>query len=247
MTDSGTHPSRLSAALRLLHDNARPTELAGMARFGIVGSGRLGVSIPVLRGIARSLGRDQALALDLWHTGIPDARILAGMVAQPALLTVQCMDAWAQGFASWDVCDQVCGNAFVASPLAWNRVQAWAQHPDEFVRRAAFALLATLAVHDKQATDATFVAALAWVETAASDERNFVKKAVNWALRNIGKRNAALHAAAVASALRIQLQGSRSARWIAADALRELNSEAVTARMAARAHTLPLPPSAPSS
>lgn len=231
MPHSATASPRFAQALALLQQQARPDQLAGMARFGIVGAGRLGVAIPALRQMARSLGRDHALALDLWNTGIPDARILASMVAQPALFTTQCMDAWAQGFASWDVCDQVCGNAFAASPLAWDRVQAWAQNPDEFVRRAAFALLATLAVHDKTATDATFIDALAWVEAAASDERNFVKKAVNWALRNIGKRNAALHGGALASAQRIQQQGTRSARWIATDALRELNSAAVQSRL----------------
>jgi len=132
------------------------------------------------------------------------------------------------------VCDQVCGSAFLASPLAWRKVQAWATRQDEFVRRAAFALLATLAVHDKQASDEDFVAALSLIEAAANDERNFVKKAVNWALRNIGKRNPALNAAAIAAAHRIQQQGSRPARWIAADALRELASEAVQARLKGR-------------
>jgi 3-methyladenine DNA glycosylase AlkD len=144
------------------------------------------------------------------------------MVADPAQLTARQMDAWVKGFAAWDVCDQTCLNAFCKSPLAWRKVQAWATRKDEFVRRAAFALLATLAVHDKAADDDAFVAALALVEAAADDDRNFVKKAVNWALRNIGKRNRALRQAAIAAALRIQQQGSKSARWIAADALREL-------------------------
>jgi 3-methyladenine DNA glycosylase AlkD len=156
---------------------------------------------------------------------------VAGMVAEPVKLTSRQMDAWAKGFASWDVCDQVCGSAFLASPLAWRKVTAWATHKDEFVRRAAFALLATLAVHDKQAGDAQFIAALALIEAAASDERNFVKKAVNWALRNIGKRNAALNIAAMEAARRIAQQGSKPARWIAADALRELGSEAVRDRL----------------
>jgi 3-methyladenine DNA glycosylase AlkD len=215
-------PSRLQTALTLLHDNARPAELAGMARFGIVGDLRLGLSVPAMRGIARSLGRDHALALGLWDTGIPDARIVASMVADPALLTSRQMDAWVKGFAAWDVCDQTCLNAFARSPLAWRKVHAWATRKDEFVRRAAFALLATLAVHDKQASDAPFIAALALIEAAAHDERNFVRKAVNWALRNIGKRNASLRVAAIDAALRIQQQGSKPARWIAADALREL-------------------------
>jgi len=212
----------LASALLLLQQNARPQELAGMARFGIVGDNRLGLSVPAMRSIARTLGRDHALAQALWETGIPDARIVASMVADPALLTARQMDAWVKGFVAWDVCDQTCLNAFCKSPLAWRKVPLWAVRKDEFVRRAAFALLATLAVHDKQASDQEFIIALNWVEAAAYDDRNFVKKAVNWALRNIGKRNAALRIAAIGAALRIQQQGTRSARWIAADALREL-------------------------
>jgi 3-methyladenine DNA glycosylase AlkD len=228
--NSVAHP-RLQDALDGLAQHARPDQLDGMARFGIVGDGRLGVSIPATRALARTLGRDHALALALWDTGIPDARTLAGMVAEPAQLTSRQMDAWAKGFESWDVCDQTCLNAFAKSPLAWKKVQAWAPHKDAFVRRAAFALLACLAVNDKQADDSAFIAALPLLEAAAGDDRNFVKKAVNWALRNIGKRNIALHAAAIATAKRIQLQGSKPARWIAADALRELQSDAVQQRL----------------
>lgn len=201
-----------------------------MARFGIVGDGRLGVSIATLRKMARALGHDHALALSLWDSATPDARILASMVADPAQLTTRQMDQWAKDFNAWDVCDQTCLNAFVRSPLAWRKAEVWATRQQEFVRRAAFALLACLATHDKQAPDNAFLAALAWVEAAAGDERNFVKKAVNWALRGIGKRNANLREAAVTCALRIQQQGSKPARWIAADALRELNSEAVRGR-----------------
>lgn len=182
-------------------------------------------TMPAMRGIARTLGRDHALAQSLWDTAIPDARIVASMVAEPAQLTSRQMDAWVKGFAAWDVCDQTCLNAFCKSPLAWRKVEVWAKRKDEFVRRAAFALLATLAVHDKAADDAAFVAALALVEAAADDDRNFVKKAVNWALRNIGKRNRSLRQAAIDAALRIQQQGSKSARWIAADALRELRPD----------------------
>lgn len=156
---------------------------------------------------------------------------MAGMVAEPSKLTSDQTDAWVKGFSSWDVCDQVCGSAFLASPLAWSKLPVWAERKEEFVRRAAFALLATLAVHDKKASDERFVAMLPLIATAADDERNFVKKAVNWALRNIGKRNSALNAAAIESAQRIQQQDSLSARWIAADALRELTSEAVQKRL----------------
>jgi 3-methyladenine DNA glycosylase AlkD len=226
--------SRLKDALALLRQNARLDELAGMARFGITGDKRLGLSVPAMRRIARTLGHDHRLALALWDTAIPDARIVAGMVAEPSRLTSRQMDRWARGFASWDVCDQVCASAFRASPLAWRKVHAWATHREEFVRRAAFALLAALSVHDKQADYGCFVAALSLIEAAASDERNFVKKGVSWALRCIGKRNPALNVAAMAAARRIRQQDSRCARWIAADALRELASEAVQTRLRTR-------------
>lgn len=229
--------SELESALALLHAHARPEALAGMARFGLVGAQRLGLTMPAMRGVARSLGRDHALALQLWRTGIPEARIVAGMLADPALLASREMDAWARGFEAWDVCDQVCGSVFLASPHAWRKVAQWAAREPEFVRRAAFALLATLAVHDRRAKDEAFIATLPLIEAAAGDDRNFVKKAVNWALRNIGKRDLTLNAAAREAALRIQRQGTRSARWIAADALRELTDPAVLARVSAREHT----------
>ena len=226
---------RANELISHLRNKGKPINLEGMARFGINPEGRLGLSVPAMRRIARQLGHDHALALALWDTGIPDARIVAGMVAEPARLTSRQMDRWANDFGSWDVCDQVCASAFVASPLAWHKVQVWAKRRGEFVRRAAFSLLAALVVHDKRADDAQFVAALDLIEAAADDERNFVKKAVNWALRCIGKRNPALHLAALAAAHRIQQQGTRSARWIAADALRELRSEAVLERLQQRA------------
>lgn len=223
----------LDDALALLRSQASPDKLAGMAGFGMDTDGRLGVSVPALRKLGRELGRRHELALALWDTAIPDAQILAGLVADPARLGSRQMDAWVRTMRSWDVCDGACLNAFVHSPLAWDKVHAWAARPHEFVRRAGFALLATLAVHDKQADDARFIAALPLIEAAADDDRNFVRKAVNWALRSIGKRNAALHAAAVEQALRLQARGTRTARWIAADALRELRSDAVQARVGA--------------
>lgn len=229
MVVEATH-DRLFQALALIQAQARPTELDGMARFGLVGEGRLGLSIPCMRAIARQLGRDHALAQALWDTGTPDARIVASMVADPSQFTSRQMDAWTRGFAAWDVCDQVCTNAFRASPLAWRKIPVWAQRKDEFGRRAAFALLAVVGVHDRNAPDERFIATLPLIEVAAPDNRNFVKKAVNWALRNIGKRNANLHREAIACALRIQQQGNPSARWIAADALRELRSEAVSGK-----------------
>lgn len=227
--------SSLSHALKLLRAEARPGELAGMARFGMnVAQPRLGVSVPTLRRLGKQLGHNHALALALWDSGIADAQILASLVAEPARFTAREMDHWAQTMQSWDTCDQACSNAFAASPLAWRKVAVWAARREEFVRRAAFALLAALVVHDKAADDAAFIATLPLIEDAATDERNFVKKAVNWALRCIGKRNLALNAEAVACAQRLQTLDSRSARWVAADALRELQSEAVQTRLAAR-------------
>ncbi len=227
---------RLQNALNVIHAQARPEALEGMARFAIGGDGRLGLSVPAMRGIARAIrqgdGHDHALAMALWDSGTPDARIIASMVAEPGRFTSREMDAWIRDFASWDVCDQACMNAFCRSPLAWGKVVAWAKRKREFERRAAFALLAMLAVHDKRAADAAFLGTLPLLETAACDDRNFVKKAVNWALRSIGKRNAVLQGEAIACARRIHQQGSASARWIASDALRELSGHAVAARRA---------------
>ena len=220
---AATAAERLQTALAALQAQARPGELAGMARFGMNPAHRLGVSVPVLRQLGRSLGRDHTLALGLWDSGIPDAQILAAYVAEPGCFTAAQMDAWTQGMASWDVCDQACSNAFAKYPaLAWDRVPAWAAQEAEFVRRAAFALLAALAVHDKTAPDERFLAALPLIEAAADDARNFVRKAVNWALRQIGKRNHRLLRAAIACAEGLHARPGRSARWIASDALREL-------------------------
>ncbi len=228
-------PPLLAQALSLLHAEARPHELPGMAHFGMnVAQPRLGVSVPTLRRLGKQLGRDHALALALWDSGIADAQILASLVAEPARFSAREMDHWAKTMQSWDTCDQACTNAFAASPLAWRKVAAWAARRDEFVRRAAFSLLAALAVHDKAADDAAFIATLPWIEDAATDDRNFVKKAVNWALRNIGKRNAALNVQAIACAQGLRTLDSRAARWVAADALRELQSDAVQTRLAPR-------------
>jgi 3-methyladenine DNA glycosylase AlkD len=214
-----------------LHAKASPTNVAGMARFGIVGVQRLGVAMPDLRRIAKAAGRDHQLALALWRTGIPEARIVAALVDQPAQLTEQQMDDWVAEFDSWDVCDQVCMNLFDKTPLAWQKVREWAEHEQEFVKRAAFALLACLAWHDKAAADERFVELLPLIVGAATDQRNYVKKAVSWALRTIGKRNARLNQAAIRTAREIQRLDAKPARWIAADALRELEGEAIRKRL----------------
>lgn len=215
-------PPRLDEALAALHQQARPQALDAMARFGLTGEGRLGLAVPTLRALAREFRRDHALALALWDSGIPDAQILAGMVAEPARFTAAQMDHWVADMHAWDVCDQACLNAFVKSPLAWDAIPRWAVREAEFEKRAGFALLAVAAVHQKQRPDADFLARLPLIEAAAGDERNFVKKAVNWALRQIGKRNAALREPALTLAERLCQREERSARWIGSDARREL-------------------------
>jgi len=214
--------TRLDHVLSLLRAQARPEALEAMAGFGLVGEGRLGLNVPTMRALGKQLGTDHDLALALWDTGIPDAQIVAGLVADPKLMTAAQMDHWTKGMQAWDVCDQACLNSFRRSPLAWSCVPRWAQAQDCFAKRAAFSLLAVLAVHDKQAPDARFTDCFPLFEQAADDDRNFVKKSVNWALRQIGKRNAALLPQAIALAERLKEQPSKSARWIAADALREL-------------------------
>jgi 3-methyladenine DNA glycosylase AlkD len=201
---------------------ANQANVQGMAHFGMTVEKRLGVAVPEMRRIAKTAGKDHAAALELWETGIAEARIVASMVAVPGQLTEEQMEAWVKDFDSWDVCDQVCMNLFEKSPLTRRKIVDWSSRDEEFVKRAAFALLACLAWHDKRATDEEFIAFLRVIERGATDDRNFVKKAVNWALRQIGKRDPRLRGKAIAAAEGIRLQDSRVARWIAADALREL-------------------------
>ena len=214
-----------------LQSKAKPEQLAGMAKYGMAVEKRLGVSVPDMRNLAKELGRDHKLALDLWRTGIAEARIVAGMVADPARLTEEQMEEWVKDIDSWDVCDQVCMNLFEKSQLAPKKIMDWSEREEEFVKRAAFSLIACLAWHDKKASDEEFIELLPVVIRAAADERNYVKKAVNWALRNIGKRSFNLNAAAIDTARKIRQLDSKSARWIATDAIRELESEAVQSRL----------------
>jgi 3-methyladenine DNA glycosylase AlkD len=211
------------------------TNREGMGRFGIAVDRALGVSMPALRRLAKEIGRDHALAGELWETGVHEARILACLVAEPARLTEEELERWAADFDSWDVVDQCCSNLVDRTPFAWAKVREWAGREGEFVRRAAFALIASLAVHDKRALDGRFLDLLPLIEGASDDGRNYVKKAVNWALRQIGKRNLELNAAAVRTAERISARGSKAARWIASDALRELTDTKLLDRLRGRA------------
>src|SRR3990170_3285784 len=199
--------------LQLLRKKASPRNVRGMARFGMSAQGRLGVSVPEMRRIARLAGKDHRLALALWKTEIAGARIVASMVAEPAKVTARQMETWVVGIDSGDICDQVCGNLWDKTSLAWGKLRAWARREEEFVRRSGFALIAYLAWHDKQAADARFVAVLPLIRRGAVDERNFVKKAVSWALRNIGKRNPALRRGALRLGKEIRLRDSRAGRW----------------------------------
>jgi len=217
--------------LKRLRARARSDQLEGMARFAMTTEQRLGVSVPDMRKIAKETGKDHKLALELWRTGIPEARIVAAMIDDHERLTEDQMEDWVKDINSWDVCDLVCMNLFEKTPLAWRKILDWSGRDEEFVKRTAFALAACLAWHDKKAEDERFIKLFPVIRRGATDERNFVKKAVNWALRNIGKRNCNLNRAAVKGAKEIRRVDSRSARWIASDALRELESEAVQKRL----------------
>jgi 3-methyladenine DNA glycosylase AlkD len=217
--------------LNRLRYKAHPEQLEGMARFGVMTEQRLGVCVPDMRRLAKDIGKDHRLALVLWRTGVAEVRIVAGMIGDPAELTEEQMGEWVKDINSWDVCDQVCANLFDRNPLAWKKIVDWSQREEEFVRRTAFSLIACLACHDKKASDARFIRLFPVIVRGATDERNLVKKAVNWALRSIGKRNLNLNRTAISTAEEIRRLDSRAAHWIAADALRELESEAVQKRL----------------
>ncbi len=216
-----------------LHRHANPKNVEGMARFGISADGTLGISLPTLRAIARHCGRDHALAVALWDSGIHEAKHVATMVEDPKTVTKKQLESWVRDLDSWDVCD---GFAWFVdrTPHAYGLALKWSASKREFVKRAAFATMAGLAIHDKKAADKDLLQFLPVIRREAGDDRNYVRKAVNWALRQIGKRNLPCNKAAIATAGQIRADGTRSGRWIAADALRELKSGAVQARLRSR-------------
>jgi 3-methyladenine DNA glycosylase AlkD len=224
----------VSAILTWLERRGSRRNRDGMARYGIVTPKAFGVSMATMRPLVKRLGRHHELALALWDSEYLEARILAALVDEPASVSAAQMERWAADFDNWAVCDSVCFHLFDRTPHAWRTVPRWARRRAEFVKRGAFAMLAGLAVHDKHADDRAFLQTLPLIERAAGDERNLVKKAVNWALRQIGKRNAALNAAAIVVAQRLADRDDRAARWIGADARRELISAATVARVRAR-------------
>ena len=205
-----------------------------MARYAIVAPKSFGVSVSNIQQLGKRLGRDHALAAALWETGWYEARMLAAFVDEPDKVTAAQMDRWARDFDNWAVCDHQCFHLFDRTPHAWRKIEQWGRRREEFVKRAAFALLASVALHDKVTGDAPFMRSLVLIEAAASDDRNFVKKGVSWALRGVGRRSRALNAASVATAKRLVESRDTAARWIGRDALRELTSPAVRGRLAAK-------------
>ena len=217
--------------IKKLKSLENPKNVEGMARYGINPKDNLGVSIYILRPMAKKIGINHDLALKLWESGIHDARLLACFVDDPEKVTGKQMDLWANSFDSWDICDQTCTSLFDKNALAWTKIFEWAKREEEFVRRAAFSLIAGLTVHDKKANDEKFEKFMPIIKKYSTDDRNYVKKAVNWALRNIGKRNINLNKKAIKTAEEILKTENKTARWIAKDAIKELKSEKIQRRL----------------
>jgi 3-methyladenine DNA glycosylase AlkD len=224
----------MNSILRRLQSLGDPKAVEGMARYGITTRKVFGVSTPELRKMAKEIGKNHNLAQELWSVDVLETRGLAFLIDDPSEVTEKQMEQWVWEFDNWAVCDGCCANLFDKTVFAWKKAVEWSHRNREFEKRAAFTLMAALAVHDKKAADKQFVSFLPIIKREAKDERNFVKKAVNWALRQIGKRNLALNKKAIQTAKEIQRLDSKSARWIAADALRELTSAAVQRRLAKR-------------
>jgi 3-methyladenine DNA glycosylase AlkD len=225
---------RVASTLEWLERRGTKANRDGMARYGLVAAKVFGVSVGNVQALAKQIGRDHDLALALWDTEWYEARLLTAFVDDPARVTSSQMDRWARDFENWGDCDTVCMHLFDKTPYAWKKVELWSKRKDEFVKRAAFALLASLALHDRDAKDATFLKGLKTIRAGANDERNFVKKGVSWALRSIGHRNSALHAAAIAEAEHLAESRDSTERWVGKDALRDLMRPIVIKKVAAR-------------
>jgi 3-methyladenine DNA glycosylase AlkD len=219
-----------------LKSMANPANVEGMARFGIKPDNTLGISMPALRAMAKPYHKDHVLALQLWDTGFHEARILASLIDDPKKVTPDQMEKWTSEFDSWDICDQVCSNLWEKTPYAYYKAIEWSRRDEEFVKRAGFVLMARSVVGGKKSLDPSQISTIfSEIERGATDKRNFVKKAVNWALRQIGKSSQELNRQAIATAQKIALMDNSAARWIASDALRELKSEAIRERLLKRA------------
>ncbi|UCE81180.1 MAG: DNA alkylation repair protein [Methanobacteriota archaeon] len=217
-----------------LKSRANPRNVEGMARFGINPKNALGISVTELRKVARPIGKSHSLAQQLWGSGVHEAKILAAIIDEPSKVTEQQMEAWVGDFDSWDICDQACTCLFDRTPYAIEKAVEWSHRKEEFVKRAGFVLMAGLAVHDKTASNEVFMSFFDHVKRESCDDRKYVMKAVNWALRQIGKRNQILNKEAIRIATEISGIDSRSAKWVASDALRELRGEAVQRRLRSR-------------
>jgi len=223
----------VQSALTWLKRHSTRATRDGMARYAIPSDHAFGVTMKDMKALGKKLGRNHELAKALWETGVYEARMVCSFVADPALTTPAQMDRWCRDFDNWGICDTMCFNLFDRTPHAWAKVRQWSRKRNEFEKRTAFALLWSLTVHDRRATDEQFVHGLVLIERAAGDDRHFVKKAVNMALRAVGKRNIALNAAAVAVARRLADSPEAAARWVGKDALRELTSPSVARRLKA--------------
>jgi 3-methyladenine DNA glycosylase AlkD len=216
--------------IKKLKSLSNPKNIQGMARFGINPKKTLGIGIPVIRKMAKEIGKNHQLALELWNSEIHEARILAGYIDEPEKITEKQMEKWAKDFDSWDVCDQVCSSLFDKTDFVWKKLEEFTQRKEEFVKRTGFTLMACLAVHDKKAQDKDFIKLLPIIKREVTDERNFVRKAVNWALRQIGKRNKNLNKEAIKVAKEILKMENKIAKWIASDTIRELTSSSIQKR-----------------
>jgi 3-methyladenine DNA glycosylase AlkD len=232
---SDSTEEQVRAALRWLERRGTRKTRDEMARYGLPSATAYGVPVGAIKQFATQLGRNHDLALALWDTNRYEARLLASFVGDPARVTPAEMDRWCRDFDNWGTCDTACFHLFDRSPHAWARIAPWARRRDEFQKRGGFVLLACLALHDKTAPDESLAKCLPLIERGATDDRNFVKKGVSWALRSIGRRNPPLHAAAVATARRLTESHESAAQWVGKDALKELSSPAVTRRLTARA------------
>lgn len=221
----------LNEIISWIKSNADPVAVKGMARFGISSKEIYGVSIKKIRPFAKVIGKNHSLALQLWKTGIHEARLIAPMIDEPAKVTLKQMESWVKDFYSWDICDQCCSNLFDKTEFAYSKAIGWSERKEEFTKRAGFVLMAVLSVHDKKADDVTFEKFLPLILRESTDDRNFVKKAVNWALRQIGKRNLNLNKTALQTAEEILATDSKAAKWIARDAIKELTEGKMIARL----------------
>jgi 3-methyladenine DNA glycosylase AlkD len=225
-----------SEILHKLNQFPTPKGKEHMSRVGLPADKALGITIQDLRNLAKEIGKDHALSLELWNEELHEAKLLAVLLAEPKKVTEELMEAWASQLYSWDITDHCCNNLFDKTPFAYTKAVEWTSRSEEFVKRAGFTLIATLGVHDKKAKDAQFEAFFTPILQQATDERNYVKKAINWALRQIGKRNMNLNQKAIQIALSLQKMPSPAAKWIAADALRELKNERIQTRLKQKGH-----------